>query len=90
MEGYNEGTAISFFSSSNARLGKDLLGVMQEANQQVPPELMNYLGGGGGGGSRYGGGGGGRFGGGGGGRFGGGGAAGYSGSNNMHLGQRRF
>lgn len=86
MEGYNEGTAISFFSSANSRLARDLLNVLQEANQQVPQELMGYAGSGGGGGSSRYGSGGGRF----GGRSGGGGGGGYSGSNNMPLGQRRY
>lgn len=82
VDGYNEGTSISFFSSGNARLARDLAGILSEAGQPVPPRLMEYasLGGGGrskfggfGGGGRYGGGGGGGYGGGGGGRFGGGG-----------------
>ena len=76
VEGYNEGTAISFFTPANARLARPLLGILKEANQEVPPKLESfaYSGGGGGrgGSSRYGGGGGGRFGG-GGGFFGGGG-----------------
>lgn len=83
MEGYNEGTSISFFSSGNARLARDLSAILSEAGQALPPRLLEYasIGGGGrskfggfgGGGGRYGGGGGGGYGGGGGGRFGGGG-----------------
>lgn len=86
-EGYNEGTAISFFTSANGRLAKDLAYVMREANQTVPEELASYGGGGGGGGGRYrgGGGGGGGYRGGGG---HGGGAGGYSGSNAMPIGRR--
>lgn len=74
VEGYNEGTSISFFSSGNSRLARDLSGILSEAGQPVPPRLMEYASLGGGGRSKFGGygGGGGRFGG-GGGRFGGGG-----------------
>jgi ATP-dependent RNA helicase DDX5/DBP2 len=71
-EGYNEGTAISFFTPSNSRLAGRLITVMTEAQQAVPPELQDLARGGGGGGGyggkpRYGGGGG--RGGGGGGRW---------------------
>ena len=53
---------------------------LQEANQEVPPELMSMQGySGGGGRNRWGGGGGGGFGGGGGGYGGGGGGGGYGG-----------
>ena len=86
------GTAISFFTDSNARMGRDLVALMREAKQEVPEELMamaaNARGkgghgrgghGGGGGGSRYGGGGGYR--GGGGGSYGGSsGSSSYGGS----------
>ena len=89
-EGYNEGTAISFFNNNCARLAKDLIGILREANQTVPEELHSFSGGGGGGSSRYGGGGGGRGGGFGGGRGGGAGGAGYSGSNTAPLGRSRF
>jgi len=95
-EGYNEGTAISFFTSSNSRLAQPLARIMAEAGQVIPPQLEAMGGGGyGGGGGRYGGGGGGRggFGGGGGGRgggYGGGfGGGGISGSNTLPLGPRR-
>ena len=61
-EGYNEGTAISFFTPANSRLAGRLMTVMSEANQTVPPELQELARGGGGYGGgkpRYGGGGGG-------------------------------
>jgi len=62
-EGYNEGTAISFFTHANSRLAGRLMTVMQEASQPIPPELHDMARGGGGGGGygggkpRYGGGG---------------------------------
>jgi ATP-dependent RNA helicase DDX5/DBP2 len=94
-EGYNEGTSISFFTSSNSRLAAPLMKIMSEAGQIVPPQLQAMAAGGGGygggGHSRYGGGGGGY--GGGGGRSGGGygGGGGITGSNSMPLGgARRF
>lgn len=90
-EGYNEGTAISFFSEGNSRLARPLIDILTEAGQVVPPkleEMARHGGGGGGGRSRYGGGGGGGgrggFGGGGGSRFGG--STRPSGSNNMPIG----
>jgi len=86
VEGYNEGTAISFFSESNGRLARSLIDVLRKANQTVPAQLEDMARRGGGGGhSRYGGGGGG------GGRVGGGGGGGRvgggrSGRKNMPLG----
>ena len=58
-EGYNEGTAISFFTPSNSRLAGRLMTVMAEAHQAVPPELQELArgNGGGGGSGAYGGGG---------------------------------
>ena len=87
-EGYNEGTAISFFTAANARLAPPLVAILTEAGQVVPPELAQFSSYGGGGRSRYSGGGGrGGFGGGRGGYGGGG----QSGSNAMPLGGgRRF
>lgn len=43
------GTAVSFFTLSNARLAKPIVQILQEANQPVPPELaqMAHVGGGG-------------------------------------------
>eukprot|EP01088_Endostelium_zonatum_P000805 TRINITY_DN1105_c0_g1_i1.p1 TRINITY_DN1105_c0_g1~~TRINITY_DN1105_c0_g1_i1.p1 ORF type:complete len:589 (+),score=160.16 TRINITY_DN1105_c0_g1_i1:196-1962(+) len=60
-----QGTAYSFFTSNNARLAKELIGVLREAGQEIPVQLqqLNQSSGGrkGGswrGGGRYGGGGG--------------------------------
>ncbi|CUS20481.1 LAQU0S01e07580g1_1 [Lachancea quebecensis] len=36
------GTAISFFTEANKGMGAQLIGIMREANQQIPPELMKY------------------------------------------------
>ena len=60
-EGYNEGTAISYFSQASAHLATKLLDILKEANQKIPDQLlaMAQSGGGFGGRSRYGGGGGG-------------------------------
>lgn len=89
-EGYNEGTAISFFTTASSSLAGKLVDILREAEQDIPPELLalvrtSHHGGGGGRGgySRFGGGGG-R----GGGRFGGG----YrgSGSNAVPLGGGRY
>lgn len=38
-EGYNEGTAISFFNESSAKLTNKLINVLRDANQVIPPEL---------------------------------------------------
>jgi len=84
-EGYNEGTAISFFNAGCSRLARPLSDILREAGQVVPPQLMDYAGSGGGGGrSRFGGFGGGGRGGFGGGRGGGGG--GFSAGNMAPLG----
>ncbi|KAI1180290.1 Phosphomethylpyrimidine kinase-domain-containing protein [Nemania sp. FL0916] len=86
-----KGTAITFFTTDNSKQARDLVGVLQEAKQQVDPrlaEMARY--GGGGGGGRYGG----RYGGRGGHRgkltklSGGGGGGG--GANAMPLGNRRW
>ncbi|KAI0402945.1 Phosphomethylpyrimidine kinase-domain-containing protein [Xylaria palmicola] len=84
-----KGTAITFFTTDNSKQARDLVGVLQEAKQQVDPrlaEMARY--GGGGGGGRYGGRGYGR----GGHRGGGGGGGGNSGggANAMPLGNRRW
>ncbi|KAI1824403.1 ATP-dependent RNA helicase DBP2 [Xylaria intraflava] len=79
-----KGTAITFFTTDNSKQARDLVGVLQEAKQQVDPrlaEMARY--GGGGGGGRYGRGYGGR-----GGHRGGGGGGG--GANAMPLGNRRW
>ncbi|KAK5629786.1 hypothetical protein RRF57_005501 [Xylaria bambusicola] len=78
-----KGTAITFFTTDNSKQARDLVGVLQEAKQQIDPrlaEMARY--GGGGGGGRYGGRGYGR-----GGHRGGGGAGG---ANAMPLGNRRW
>ena len=38
------GTAISFFTRSNARLAKDLIQVLKESKQEVPEELYAFRG----------------------------------------------
>ncbi|CUM65483.1 uncharacterized protein PRCAT00003127001 [Priceomyces carsonii] len=91
------GTAISFFTEANSKMGGDLCKIMREANQQIPPELLKYdrrsfgshirYGRGGRGGFRGGRGGRGGF---RGGRGGGGGYGYQSGSNVAPLSHRRF
>lgn len=55
------GTAYSFFTPANCKLAKELLDILVEAKQPVPPQLMQYAdsagryGGGGRGGGRWGG-----------------------------------
>ncbi|KAI4162809.1 MAG: hypothetical protein LQ342_003526 [Letrouitia transgressa] len=81
----SKGTAITLFTSDNAKQARDLVAVLMESKQQIDPrlhEMARYSGGGGGGG-RYGAGGGGR-----GGRGGGRGAT-YSGSNAAPIGTGR-
>ncbi|KAJ9652661.1 ATP-dependent RNA helicase dbp2 [Neophaeococcomyces mojaviensis] len=50
------GTAITLFTTENAKQARDLIGILQEAKQQIDPRLaeMGRYSGGGGGGSRYG------------------------------------
>lgn len=36
------GTAVSFFTDNNSKLGGDLCKIMREANQTIPPELMRF------------------------------------------------
>ncbi|EJD48975.1 DEAD-domain-containing protein [Auricularia subglabra TFB-10046 SS5] len=71
-----KGTAYTYFTTDNSKAARELLGILREAKQEIPPQLeeMGMYGGGGGGGGR----GRGRYGGGGGGR-GGGGGGGYGG-----------
>lgn len=45
-----KGVSISFMTDKHARLARDLVGILREAQQNVPPQLMQ-MGGGGGGGS---------------------------------------
>ncbi|MFH4976462.1 hypothetical protein AB6A40_003171, partial [Gnathostoma spinigerum] len=37
----NKGTAYTLFTSANAKCARDLIKVMQEAKQNIPPQLMN-------------------------------------------------
>ncbi|KAL8677991.1 MAG: hypothetical protein Q9186_005621 [Xanthomendoza sp. 1 TL-2023] len=79
----SKGTAITLFTTDNAKQARDLVAVLTESKQQIDPklhEMARY--GGGGGGGRYGGGGRGRGG-------GGGGRGGYSGSNSAPMGSGR-
>lgn len=78
-----KGTAITFFTTNDSKQARDLLTVLREAKQQIPPELadMGRGGFGGGGNSRFGRGrGGGR----------GGGGGGFHNSNSAPLGRSRF
>ncbi|KAJ6172581.1 RNA helicase (Dbp) [Penicillium chermesinum] len=81
-----KGTAITFFTTDNAKQARDLVTILTEAKQQIDPRLAEMVryGGGGGGGGRWGGG---RGRGGWGGRGRGGG--GYTGSNAGALGGNR-
>lgn len=81
-----KGTAITFFTAENSKQARDLLGVLQEAKQEIDPRLAEM--------ARYGGGGGGgRFGGyrgrGGGRHHGGGGGGGGRGVNDAPMGGNR-
>ena len=78
-----KGEAISFFTSKNAGMSRKLVEILNEAQQAVPPMLMNMMGHGGGRGGR----GGGRGRGGGGYRGGGGKGGGWTGSNDTPLGR---
>ena len=37
-----KGKAYSFFTANNARLAKQIVGVLEEASQTVPPQLREY------------------------------------------------
>jgi ATP-dependent RNA helicase DDX5/DBP2 len=77
-----KGTAITFFTTDNAKQARDLVAVLTESKQQIDPRLAEMARSGGGGGmSRYGGRGGGR----GGGRSG----NGFTSSNAAPLGSNR-
>ncbi|KAH7629187.1 P-loop containing nucleoside triphosphate hydrolase protein [Sordaria sp. MPI-SDFR-AT-0083] len=86
-----KGTAITFFTTDNSKQARELVGVLQEAKQQIDPrlaEMARYSGGGGGGrfgGYRGRGGGGGWRGG-----RGGGGGGGVAGANALPLNNRRW
>jgi len=73
------GTAYTFFTPNNYKLAHELIGILTEAGQPVPPPLaaLRSGGGGGGGGGRWGGGGGGR------GSFGNGSGGGYRSSSSV-------
>ena len=80
-----KGVAITFFTSENNKSARELIGILREAKQEIPPELQQmarFGGGGGGGGGRFRGGGrGGR-------RFYGGGGPRSSGANSIGVGSR--
>ena len=38
----NKGTAISFFNSKNSSIAKDLVGVLEKMNQEIPEFLLEY------------------------------------------------
>ena len=84
-----KGESYTFFTSADSKHARELIKLLQEAGQQVNPELMSMqgFGGGGGGRSRWGnaGGGGGGYGGGGGG-YGGGGGGGFGGGGGRYGG----
>ena len=91
------GTSYSFFTQDKSRMARELIDILREAGQMVPPELQSMRGGGGGGyggkGRGKGGGKGGRsFGGGygGGGRSFGGGGGGSFGGGNSSYGSRPY
>lgn len=74
-----KGESYTFFTQADGKYARELIKLLQEAGQEVNPQLlgMQGFGSGGGGRNRWGGGGGGGFGGGGG--YGGGGGGGYGG-----------
>ncbi|KAI5815206.1 ATP-dependent RNA helicase DBP2 [Pyronema omphalodes] len=75
-----KGTAITFFTTNDNKQARDLLTILREAKQQIPPELADMgRGGYGGGHSRYGRGG-----------RGGRGGGGFHNSNSAPLGRSRF
>ena len=79
--GYNKGASFTFFTRKDARSANELIDILKESKQPVPPELEQMAGGGGyrGGGGR-----------GGGGYRGGGGGRHSSGDNGAPLGPRRY
>lgn len=56
-----KGTSISFFTEKSSKMARDLVGVLRDAKQEIPPDLMRMVGSGGGGAYGGGGGGGGRY-----------------------------
>ncbi|KAK0529683.1 ATP-dependent RNA helicase dbp2 [Tilletia horrida] len=75
------GTAYTYFTTDNGKQARELIAILREAKQEIPPQLneMSMYGGGGGGGGR------GRYGGGGGGRGGG-----RTGANSYSMGNSRW
>lgn len=49
------GTAVSFFTDKSSKMAKDLVEILYEAKQEVPPALSSQVSHHGGGGGRYGG-----------------------------------
>ena len=49
-----KGTSYTYFTTDNAKLARELIGILREANANVPPQLeeMSMFGGGGGGRSK--------------------------------------
>ncbi|KAH3674564.1 hypothetical protein WICPIJ_009522 [Wickerhamomyces pijperi] len=37
-----KGTSVSFFTDANSKLGSQLIKILREANQTIPPELQRY------------------------------------------------
>ncbi|KAK0527249.1 ATP-dependent RNA helicase dbp2 [Tilletia horrida] len=74
------GTAYTYFTTDNGKQARELIAILREAKQEIPPQLneMSMYGGGGGGGrGRYGGGGGGR-------------GGGRTGANSYSMGNSRW
>lgn len=40
----NTGTAYTFFTQDNMKNARDLIALLEEANQEVPPQLMQLVG----------------------------------------------
>ena len=53
-----KGVSVSFFTEKSSKMASELVTILREAEQEIPPQLLAMNGfGGGGGSSRYGGGG---------------------------------
>ena len=50
-----KGLAVSFFTEKSSKMARELVTILREAGQEVPPQLENMQSHGGGGGGRYGG-----------------------------------
>lgn len=57
VDGYSEGMAVSFFTDTSVKVTRELIKVLRDAHQEVPPELERYAfsSGAGNNGNRYGG-----------------------------------